>query len=163
MRKNSDMFETRDELKQLYEGSLRPKTDEEIAKVEDVRARRNEGESEMKAQKLKRKQEATKRWRPEEAEDLDEALGSVKLPVDPVARRMDIELQPEDLALLEEPRREWTQRLRVDRRGDLKLEEPGRERNKPGEVDKRGDLKLDVTCQRLFQASFRVIERDGQY
>ena len=163
MRKRSVKFKALDKLKQLYKASLQPKTDEEIAKVGDARARRNEGESEMKAQKLERKQEATKRWRPEEAEDLDEALGFLKPPVDSVARRMAIDLQPEVLALPEEPRREWSKPREVDRRGDLKLKEPRREWSEPGEVDRSGDLKLDVLCQSLFQANFRVMERDGHY
>ena len=157
MRKRSDMFNTPDELKQLYEGSLRPKTDEEIAKIEDARARRKE-ESERKAQKLKQKQEKTaymeqrvneevegptnKQGGPQEAEGLDEALGFLKPPVDLAARRMDTQLQPEVLPLQEEPRREWSARRRVDR---------------------REDLNLDVLCQRLFQTSFRGIQRRGQF
>ena len=157
MRKRSDKFNTPDELKQLYEGSSRPKTDEEIAKIEDARARRKE-ESERKAQKLKQKQEKTAYMEqrvneevegptnmqvgPQGAEGLDEALGFLKPPVDLAARRMDIQLQPEVLPLQEEPQSEWSARRRVDR---------------------RGDLHLDVLCQRLFQTSFRGIQRSGQF
>ena len=178
MRKRSDNFKTPDELKQLYEASLRPKTDEEIAKIKDARARRKEEESERKAQKLKRKQEAAhmnrqkathmnkqeaahmeqkvneevedptnKRVGLKEVEGLDEALLFSKPPVDPVAGRMDIQLQPEVSPLLEEPRRESSASRRVDRRGDMKSD----------------DVKLDVLCQRLFQANFRGMQRSGQF
>ena len=157
MRKRSDKFKTLDELKQLYE-SIRPKTDEEITKIEDARARRKEEESERKAQKLKQKQEKTayleqrvneevegpthKQVGSEEAEGLNEALSLLEPPVDLVVRRMDPQLQPEVLPLLEEPRRELSARRRVDR---------------------RGDLNLDVLCQRLFETSFRGIQRSGQF
>ena len=178
IRKRSDNFKTPDELKQLYEASLRPKTDEEIAKIKDARARRKEEESERKAQKLKRKQEAahmnrqeaahmnkqeaahmeqkvneevedptTERVGPKEVEGLDEALLFSKPPVDPVARRMDTQLQPEVSPLLEEPRRESSASQRVDRRDDVKSD----------------DVELDVLCQRLFQANFRGMQRSGQF
>lgn len=150
MRKRSDNFSPPDELKQLYEASLEPETDEEKAKVENARAGRKEEGSERKAQeavhmeqKLNEEPEGplNKRVGLKEPAGLDEALSYLKPPVDPVARQMDIALQPEVLPLLEEPRREWSKQRRVDR---------------------KGDMKLDVLCQRLFQAWFKDIERKGQ-
>ena len=162
MRRGSANFKTSDELKQLYEASLRPKTDEEIAEIKDARARRKEEKSKRKTQKLKQKQEenaymeqrvneevegpTNKRVGLEEPEGFDEALGFLKPTVDPVARRTDIELQPEVLPPPEEPQRVWSAPRRVVDRST------GRE-----------DLKLDVLCQRMFKANFRDIQRSGQF
>ena len=56
-RKRGDKYRTSDELRRLYEASLLPRTDEEIAKIKQARARRKEEESERKAEKQRRKQE----------------------------------------------------------------------------------------------------------
>ena len=131
MRKRSDKFKTLDELKQLYE-SIRPKTDEEITKIEDARARRKEGESERKAQKLKQKQEKTAYLEQRVNED-------VEGPTNKQVGSEEAECWNEALSF---PRREWSARRRVDR---------------------RGDLELDVLCQRLFETSFRGIQRSSQF
>lgn len=56
-RKRGDKYKTPEELKRIYEASLLPKTDEEIAKIKETRARRKEEESRRKAEKRKRIQE----------------------------------------------------------------------------------------------------------
>ena len=56
-RKRGDKYRTPEELKQLYEASLRPKTEEEIAEIKEARARRKEEEAERKARKVQRKRE----------------------------------------------------------------------------------------------------------
>lgn len=61
-RKRGNKYKTSEELKQLYEASLRPKTDEEKANIKEARAKRKEEESNRKAQKLKRKQENIALW-----------------------------------------------------------------------------------------------------
>ena len=61
-RKRGNKYNTSDELKQLYEASFRPKTDEEIAQIKEARIRRKEEKAERKAQKLTRvKENATLR------------------------------------------------------------------------------------------------------
>ncbi len=112
-RRRGDKYQTPEELKQLYEASLRPKTEEEIAKIKEARATRKEEESERKAQKLKRKQEkaAFESHKFKEAEgsaynrvgmgtqgELDSQAASPTPPFARVVRRMDygsIQRQPE--------------------------------------------------------------------
>ena len=55
--KRSANFKTRDETRHLYEASLLPRTDEEIAKIKEARIRRRDEKREWKAQKSKRRQE----------------------------------------------------------------------------------------------------------
>ena len=150
VRKRSDKFKTPDELKQVYKDGLGPEPNEEIAKVEDARAREKEEGSERKTQeavrmeqKLNEEKEGSlnKQVGLEEPAGLDEALSFLKPPVDPVARQTDIALQPEALKLLEESQREWGKRRRVDL---------------------KGEYQLDIICQRLIQARFKDIERKGQ-
>ena len=106
-------LKTADELKQLREDRLRRKKSKKRAMIDYARARRNEEEPTRKAQELKQKQEKTaymkqnfneiveaptnKQVGLEEAGGLDEALGFLKPPVDLVARRTDMQLQPEVL------------------------------------------------------------------
>lgn len=61
-RKRGDKYQTSEELKLLYEASLRPKTDEEIANIKEARARRKEEESVRKAESKKRKQDIVVFW-----------------------------------------------------------------------------------------------------
>ncbi|CAF9926386.1 MAG: hypothetical protein ALECFALPRED_003430 [Alectoria fallacina] len=81
-RKRGDKYKTSDELKQLYEASFKPKTDEEMARIKEARARRKEEESERKAEKWKRKQENIAFWEQKlnnKAEDsTNKRLGSEK-------------------------------------------------------------------------------------
>ena len=118
----SDKYKTPEELKQIYEASLRPKTDEEIAKIKEARAIRKNEKAERKAQKLK--------WRLEVAALSEqrvnrEAAGSTKKrlganimgdlngkplplkppepPVFPGARRIVLQPQPNISPLSEEP------------------------------------------------------------
>ena len=56
-RKRSANFKTRDEIRQLLEATLRPRTDEEVAKIKEARIKRREEKRELKAQKSKRRQE----------------------------------------------------------------------------------------------------------
>lgn len=60
-RKRGDKYHTSDELRRLYEASLRPKTDEERAKIKEARVIRKEEEAIRRAKKMKRKQEAIAR------------------------------------------------------------------------------------------------------
>ena len=103
-RKRTHKYKTPEELKQLYEASLQPRTDEEIAKIKEARAKRKEEEAERRAQKLKRKQEkaalselevnkwagdsTNKRLGADEQEDLNEDAPLLKPSVHPGARRM---------------------------------------------------------------------------
>ena len=61
-RKRGDKYKTSEELRLLYEASLRPKTDEEIANIKEARARRREEESIRKAERKKHKQETAAFW-----------------------------------------------------------------------------------------------------
>ncbi len=61
-RKRGDKYKTSEELRLLYEASLRPKTDEEIAKIKEARAKRKEEESLRKAEKKKRQEENAAFW-----------------------------------------------------------------------------------------------------
>ena len=118
----SDKYKTPEELKQIYEASLRPKTDEEIAKIKEQRAIRKNERAERKAQKLKRKQEiaasSEQRVNQEAAGSTKKRLGanilgdlngkplSLKPPEPPVfpgARRIVLQPQPDVSALSEEP------------------------------------------------------------
>ena len=153
MRQGSDKFKTPDELKQVYKDDLGPETNGEIAKVDDARAREKERGSERKTQEAVRMEQKlneevegplNKRVGLEKPAGPDEALSYLKPPVDLVARKKDIALQPEVLPLLEEPRCAWSKRSQRQR------------------VDRRGEYKLDILCQRLFQARFKDIERTGQ-
>ena len=56
-RKRGNKYNTSDELKQRYEASFRPRTDEEIAQIIEGRVRRKLEKAERKVQKLKRGQE----------------------------------------------------------------------------------------------------------
>lgn len=61
-RKRGDKYKTSDELKQLYEASLRPKTAEEVAKIKEARTRRKEEKAVLKDERRKRKQGNTAYW-----------------------------------------------------------------------------------------------------
>ena len=118
-RKRSDNYKTPEELKQIYEASLRPRTDEVIAKIKEARVIRKNEKAEWKAEKLKRKQEVTAFWEQRvnreaadstiirlganERGDLDEKAPSLKPPVFPGARRIVLQPQPDVSPLLEEP------------------------------------------------------------
>ena len=112
-------------MKQLYEASLRLKTDEDIAKIKEARAKRKEEEAEKKAQKLKRKQETTASWEQglnnqargstskQQSADIVADLDKESIPSEPpkpgLVRRMDygnIQRQPENQPPLEELRTE---------------------------------------------------------
>ena len=61
-RQRADTYKTSDEVKRLREASLRPKTDEEIAKIKEARALKKEEEAVRKVEKMKRKQEKIAFW-----------------------------------------------------------------------------------------------------
>lgn len=61
-RKRSDNYRTSDELEQIREASLHPKTDEEIAKIKEARAKRREEKAMKQAGKMKRRQEMAAHW-----------------------------------------------------------------------------------------------------
>ena len=61
-RERASTYKTSDEVNRLREASLRPKTDEEIAKIKEARAMRKEEEAVRKAEKMKRKQEKIAFW-----------------------------------------------------------------------------------------------------
>lgn len=61
-RKRGDKYKTSEELRLLHEASLRPKTDEEKAKIKEARVKRKEEESLRKAEKRKRKEENAAFW-----------------------------------------------------------------------------------------------------
>lgn len=123
-RKTGNKYKTSDELKQLREASLRPKTDEEIAKIKEARATRKEEEAAKRAEKMKRRQENAAFWEQklsnqakpsmnerlasEKLSDLNEKTLSMKPPSPQLARKIDyssIQAQSEILPLLEEPRK----------------------------------------------------------
>lgn len=104
-------YKTSDELRRIKEASLRPKTDAEIAKIKEARARRKEEESEKKAEKLNRKQENASFWEQKlnkATHSTNKRLGSEKQAKPPkpgVVRRNDyesIQPQPEIPPLLDE-------------------------------------------------------------
>lgn len=61
-RERADTYKTSDEIQRLREASLRPKTDEEVAKIKEARSLRKEEEAVRKAEKMKRKQEKIAFW-----------------------------------------------------------------------------------------------------
>ena len=57
LHKSGHKFKTLNEIMQIREASLRPKTDDEIVKIKEARVKRREERAERKARMLKRKQE----------------------------------------------------------------------------------------------------------
>lgn len=110
-RRRTHKYKTPEELKQLYEASLQPRTDEEMAMIKEARAKRKEDNAERKAQKVKRKHEKAalleqgvnkgarkskkKRMDVDKREDLNEKALFLKPPIHPAATRLGIQPQRE--------------------------------------------------------------------
>ena len=105
-RKRGDKYKTSEELRLLYEASLRPKTDEEIAKIKEARAKRKEEESLRKAEKIKRKEENAAFWEQklnnQARKSTNEPLGSEK------SNDLDKNALSLELPMLPRKQDEWT-------------------------------------------------------
>lgn len=115
-RQGRNKYHTPEELKRLYEASLHPRTDEEIARIKEARVKRKEEKAERKARKVKREQERAalseqrvnreagnsknKPWGVDIQEYLNEKAPFLKPPIHPAAKRMAIRPQQEVPQLL---------------------------------------------------------------
>lgn len=156
-RKRADTYKPSDEVKRLREASLRPKTDEEIAKINEARVMRKEEEAIRKAEKMKRRQEKIAFWEQKlnskaGHSTTEHHLGKERLSMKPLKPRVEGQIdysstlqQPKIPPILEELRRA-----------------PGPVLDSPWRMVKTGSQNSDISRPSLYKEKIKKSQERDQ-